>query len=650
MHLPLRARKTLVCCFLALATPASVFAQASFRTNGAEYAIAGAMPGDQVRPSLSLKPSGGYLVWEDNVTDGDGLGISALRLDSSFSASLSAFRVNQAGAGDQERARVSVLNDGGAAFVWQGGKQGFQNIYARFLSASNTWLTGDVLINASTNNSKLNPAIATLTNGNVIVAWASFDQQSANSLQDVYGQLLSPAGQKIGSEFPINQFTPYNQRTPAVAALAGGGFVVVWVSEQQRLIAYPTTNQYFASSQLPYPSVDIYARLYDASGLPIANEFTVNTGSSVCANPCVAAGSDGSFMVGWGEKDLQVRDNGWDIFARPFSSAGVGGTTRRANTQLYGDQFAPQLSANGTSFLMAWTSMGQDGSMEGVYGQFLQGDGSASGGEFRANTTTFSKQMHQAVAADGNGRFLVAWTSYIRGAFRFGLQAQRYATVAQPLQAMNAPFVYAPFMVSNGVYQPQLQISWPFQAGVSVEHYDVYVDSAATPAASLTTNVWLMTTANGLTTSSAHSFQLDYVTTDGRRSPLSAATTGRTWSGYNWGGIPFEWMTSYYGSDVSKWPVSGTDLANGGPTVLQVFLSGGNPLNPSTWLRTKLVSTPQGYFLSWGPHPGLIYQVQTSTNLSDWVNLGAPRFAAGSEDSIFVGQGNRGYYRLLLLR
>jgi hypothetical protein len=32
----------------------------------------------------------------------------------------------------------------------------------------------------------------------------------------------------------VNQFTNYNQRTPAVAALAGGGFVVAWVSEQER--------------------------------------------------------------------------------------------------------------------------------------------------------------------------------------------------------------------------------------------------------------------------------------------------------------------------------------------------------------------------------------------------------------------------------
>jgi hypothetical protein len=76
--------------------------------------------------------------------------------------------------------------------------------------------------------------VATLANSNVVVVWASFNQAGPGSLLDVYGQMLSPAGQKVGGEFLINQFTAYNQRTPAVAALKNGGFVVAWVSEQER--------------------------------------------------------------------------------------------------------------------------------------------------------------------------------------------------------------------------------------------------------------------------------------------------------------------------------------------------------------------------------------------------------------------------------
>ena len=165
-----------------------------------------------------------------------------------------------------------------------------------------------------------------------------------------------------------------------------------------------------------------------------------------------------------------------------------------------------------------------------------------------------------------------------------------------------------------------------------------------------------MTAANGLTTNSTHSFQVDYVTTDGRRSPLSPSASGTTWSGLNWDGIPYEWMAQYYGGYVNGVITRTTGrrlnapLASGGPTPAQVFLSGGNPLDSSTWLQTALTNTAQGMFLSWNTQPGLTYQVQVTTNFTSWSNLGAPRFAAGTSDSIYVGGGSAGYYRVLLLR
>jgi hypothetical protein len=298
--------------------------------------------------------------------------------------------------------------------------------------------------------------------------------------------------------------------------------------------------------------------------------------------------------------------------------------------------------------MVAWTSLGQDGSREGVFGQFLHDDGSPDRGEFRVNTTSVSQQMQPTLASDGQGRFLAAWTSFVGGAYGFDLYAQRYVNVSQPLPAMDAPFVYVPFVVSGGVYQPQLQVSWPVQAGLSVDHYDVYVGGTMT--ASLLTNVWTMTAADGLAGSSTKSFTVDYVTTSGRRSPISPATSATTWSGFNWGGIPFEWMSRYYGGEnMFTWPVPTTQVAPGGPTVLQVFLTGADPTKPATWLRTAIARTAQGYFLTWNPRPGLTYQVQTSTNLRSWESLGSPRFAVGAADSLYIGLSHAGYYRVMWL-
>src|SRR6185369_5725218 len=73
-------RKALIClCWsVFFALPAAIFAQTNYYgANGGEYAIAGQLPGDQMHPDVALGSKGGFVVWQDNATDGNGLGISA---------------------------------------------------------------------------------------------------------------------------------------------------------------------------------------------------------------------------------------------------------------------------------------------------------------------------------------------------------------------------------------------------------------------------------------------------------------------------------------------------------------------------------------------------------------------------------------------
>jgi hypothetical protein len=614
------------------------------------------LPGDQVWPDVAAGINGGFIVGQDNATDGSGLGVSASRLDFTLSAvsTWSDQRVNVTGTNDQENARVALLKNGGAVFVWQGGVEGFQHIYARFLSPANIWLTTtDVVVSVPTNNYQINPAVAVLNNSNVVVVWASYDQAGSSSMQDVYGQIFSPVGVKVGTNFLINQFTNYNQRTPAVAALTNGGFVVAWVSEQERVLAPNLGNNstYTTIAGAIRPSVDIYARLYKSNGVATASEFLVNTGSNPCANPAVAAGSDGGFTIVWGAKDLIVQNNSWDIFARSFSGAGIGGAVGYVNTTLYGDQYAPRISAIGADYLAVWTSLGQDGSREGVYGQFIHAGGTLVGGEFRVNTTTAGPQMQPAIASDGTNQFVVVWTAYAGLPNNFDLFAQRYMNVntTANLPPMAAPFVWAPFTLNNGVYQPQLQVSWPLLQGISVSNYEIYMDGAAMWTNPATVNIWTMTANNGLTAGSTHSFQVAYTRIDGRQSPRSAATINSAWIGGSWGGIPYEWMTNYFGANTNLWPLATADGDGDGVNNLNEFLAGTNPTNAASALQVQLVNTQQGMFLYWNTQPGLTYQVLVKTNLTAaWSNLGALRFAAGTNDSIYVGGAPAGYYQIQL--
>ena len=464
----LRVRKWLVLHGLFLLLPALVTAQGIFTPVGGEFPVSGPLNGDQTFPSTAFNSGGGWVVWQDNGIDGLGLGIGARRLDSGLNPSGAALRINRVALGDQEKPHVALLNNGGAVVVWQGGRQGFQNIYARFVGADGSFASDDVLVNTPTFTSttkvttnllvfrhnrpthrvqrvkqivdlKLertgSASVASLSDGTVVVAYASGRRFNTNaqimvhpfkwnglrfitnsvlkyvnggmdSMQDVYFQMFTAGGTKIGSEIRANQFTSLNQHNPSLAGLSDGTFVMTWVTDQQR----GSTN------------IDIMARVFGPSGTPVGEEFVVNTSDNPCGDPSVAAIAGGGFTIAWTQREGANR---LDVFARTFGPSAQPITTGFAlNTERRGDQHTPQVATTSGGQLVVWTSMSQDGSREGVYGRWLN-DGSIVSPEFRVNTTTYLRQFTPAVAADGGSRALIIWSSYQTTA-GFDLFGQRY--------------------------------------------------------------------------------------------------------------------------------------------------------------------------------------------------------------------------------
>jgi len=286
-----------------------------------------------------------------------------------------------------------------------------------------------------------------------------------------------------------------------------------------------------------------------------------------------------------------------------------------------------------------WTSLGQDGSREGIFGQFVAGDGSLAGGEFRVNTTTIGQQLHGAVVSDGSGRFLAVWSSYVSGT-RFDVFGQRYAA-SQVLPQLPPPYMAALNSLALGV-------AWPQLAGYNVTSYGGYVDGSSTPV-NVTSNYYVLA---GLAPGSTHSVRIDYLLADGRRPSPSAPATGTTWGAdNNFDGLPDDWQALYWGPNSSAWPAGNVDSDGDGVTNVQEFLAGTNPTDSNSALRMQLVSTPQGWQLQWNTQPGFLYQVQVSADFSSWANYGPIRFAASSTDSVAVNPPNgTAYYRLIRVR
>jgi len=304
-----------------------------------------------------------------------------------------------------------------------------------------------------------------------------------------------------------------------------------------------------------------------------------------------------------------------------------------------GDQFGPQLSPTGAEHLAVWTSLGQDGSWEGVYGRFVGGDGQVVGAESQVNSTTLSKQVQPAAAADGYGRLMVVWAGF-QANTGFDLFAQRYDAV-RPVPTPAAPCVSA-------VGSSTLSVNWPELAGFEVAHWEVRVNGGPTPVVAVANGVIV----NNLAPATTNTFELACVLTDGRRSVWSDTALGVTWGpDTNGDGIPDDWQKLYFGKSTADWPARNTDSDGDGASDYNEFLAGTNPLDAGSVLRSELESTNGQLRFNWGAQPGMVYQVQVSTNLADWTDVGPPRFAAGTADSVPIETtGTGSFYRVIRVR
>lgn len=622
-----RVIRRLAVTVLSVASAVLVGAGPAFLPQGSDYQITRRMAGDQTNPHVSLNADGGYVVWQDNGIDGDGLGIGAIALNSYLSPiSTRLVRVNEIAAGDQENPVVQMLSDGGAVFAWQGGNPGEQDIYLRVLSASGTFLGGDVRVNSFTQGQQGNPAITKLEDGNLVIVWSSYGQDG--SMKGVFFQRLTASGEKLGEETQVNQFSMYNQRSPAIAALENGGFVVVWVSEQQR---YEN-------------SVDIYARRYSNDGVAVGNEFRVNVRNSTCANPAVCGLPGGGFLVAWSRLLADQIANGWDIAGCVFDKNGVRTTDEFVlNVCLAESQYNPRLALVGTQVLAAWVSDRQDGSREGIYGRFFGIDGLPAGDEFRVNTTTISRQIQPSVAGDGKKRFLVAWAGFVGGDASFEVFGQRYAADTA-LPQPEPPFVIP--LDANS-----LLVSWPAAEGfTNLVGYRFYKDSEAVPT--LVTSNYVI--VKRLYPESTHSFRIAIELSDGQVSPVSEPGTGKTWGwDDNGDGLPDDWQTLYWKGPMSSWPAGDVDSDGDGVSNWNEFLAGTNPLDKASVLRVQVRPTAggTGVLVEWNAVQGSIYKVQCSGDLKVWADAGSPQLAASSLGQLVLpASQSASYYRVIRVR
>lgn len=258
-------------------------------------------------------------------------------------------------------------------------------------------------VNSTTSGDQEYPQIAALADGSFVVIWFA---RGIDGLADgVFGQRYSADGSELGDEFAVTDSIDGTYAQPSITSVSDGGFVVTW----------------YASSST------VYGQRYNSDGAENGNEFLIVSGfNDDQLRTSVTDLSDGGFVAAW--TTLGQDGSAHGIFAQQYNADGTKeGSVLQINTFTSSLQLHQQVDgfADG-GFVTVWSSLGQDGSGWGVYGQLFNIDGTKNGSEFRVNTETFSDQWKPSVGTFSDGSFVVAWNTTHQDGSDFGVYGQRY--------------------------------------------------------------------------------------------------------------------------------------------------------------------------------------------------------------------------------
>lgn len=220
------------------------------------------------------------------------------------------------------------------------------------------------------------------------------------------GEGLAGEIARIGDEILVNTtnrriwVTGSSDKHHDIAALEGGGFAVTWDEGD--------TADYA-----------VRAQVFDAQGIPVADELLVNTTNEERQYaPAIAALTDGGFAITWEDSSRSGGDaSATAVRAQVFDKDGrpIGGELL-VNTTTEKSQISPKISAlSDGGFVVTWmdvSATGGDTSGTAVRAQVFGSDGTALGDEILVNTTTENNQTGPQLTSLIGGGFAITWNDY----------------------------------------------------------------------------------------------------------------------------------------------------------------------------------------------------------------------------------------------
>ena len=158
-------------------------------------------------------------------------GFSRARYNADGTAVGSQLAVNSYKTGNQASPTVAMEADGDFLIVWQdegGHDSSGCGVYAQQYHDTGSRWGGEYRVNTFTAGDQRSADVAVDSAGNYVVTWESQNQIGAG--WEIYHRRGVLGSSTMTTETLVNVGTPGDQRAPAVAMDATGGYVLVWQS------------------------------------------------------------------------------------------------------------------------------------------------------------------------------------------------------------------------------------------------------------------------------------------------------------------------------------------------------------------------------------------------------------------------------------
>jgi hypothetical protein len=271
--------------------------------------------------------------------------------------------------------RVAARGDG-FVVVWED-SQSVSLPRGQAFSATGARVGAEFAVGLGTINEGL-PRVLGTPDGGFVVAWTALDTPGGEGA-DAFARLYSPSG-VAGPAFRVNEATAHHQMVGSLTGgdglgvAADGSFMVVW------------------SARDATQGLGVVARRFDASGNPQGGDIQVSANTSDGA-ASVAVAADGTRLVVW---PRGVNASASDVFARRFDAAGVPlGPEFKVNVEA-GLNLVPVVVAGpSSSFTIAWRHAASADPAARPTTRVVASDGSFAGPPALAGVTT-AEILHAA--------------------------------------------------------------------------------------------------------------------------------------------------------------------------------------------------------------------------------------------------------------